>query len=54
MITDAIFVDIDNDKDEDLIVIGEFMGINLFYNQNGKFISSSSNLTNYKGWWANN
>ncbi|MEC7773136.1 MAG: FG-GAP-like repeat-containing protein, partial [Bacteroidota bacterium] len=51
MITDAIFVDIDNDKDEDLIVVGEFMGINLFYNQNGTFTSSSSNLTNYKGWW---
>ena len=51
MITDAIFVDIDNDNDEDLIVVGEFMGINLFYNQSGKFTSSSSNLTNYKGWW---
>ena len=51
MITDAIFVDIDNDDDKDLIVVGEFMGINLFYNQSGKFTSSSSNLTNYKGWW---
>ena len=37
MITDAIFVDIDNDNDEDLIVIGEFMGINILLNENGLF-----------------
>ena len=51
MITDAIFVDIDNDLDEDLIVIGEFMGINIFLNNNGDFKLDSSNLLDYKGWW---
>ena len=51
MITDALFVDIDNDLDEDLIVIGEFMGINIFINQNGNFKLSSSNMSKYKGWW---
>lgn len=51
MITDAIFVDIDNDNDEDLIVIGEFMGINILLNENGIFRLSRSELSNYKGWW---
>jgi len=51
MITDAIFVDIDNDNDEDLIVIGEFMGINILLNENGLFKLSTSELSNYKGWW---
>ena len=51
MITDAIFIDIDNDGDEDLIVVGEFMGINIFYNQNGSFILGSTNLSKFKGWW---
>ena len=51
MITDALFVDIDNDNDEDLIVIGEFMGINILLNENGFFRLSKSELSNYKGWW---
>ena len=51
MITDALFVDIDNDNDEDLIVIGEFMGINILLNENGLFRLSKSELSNYKGWW---
>ncbi|OQD42610.1 hypothetical protein BUL40_10660 [Croceivirga radicis] len=52
MITDAEFSDIDNDGDQDLIVIGEFMGISLFVNQDGKFnLDNSSTLNQYKGWW---
>ena len=49
MITDTLFVDIDNDNDEDLIVIGEFMGINILLNENGLFKLSTSELSNYKG-----
>ncbi|WP_040578744.1 VCBS repeat-containing protein [Croceivirga radicis] len=52
MITDAEFSDIDNDGDQDLIVIGEFMGISLFINKDGKFnLDTSSTLNQYKGWW---
>ena len=36
--------DIDNDNDEDLIVIGEFMGINILLNENGFFRFSKSEL----------
>lgn len=53
MITDAFWTDINNDKKLDLIVTGEWMGIEIFLNENGKLIKSSNykNLSNAKGWW---
>ncbi|MFT4535554.1 MAG: hypothetical protein ACI9P5_002923 [Saprospiraceae bacterium] len=39
MITDIEFADIDQDGDEDLFVVGEFMDIHLFTNENGKLVS---------------
>ncbi len=51
MITDAQFIDMDNDKDPDLIVVGEFTGINLFENQNGSFIKKEHPLMEERGWW---
>jgi len=40
MVTDLELVDIDGDKDKDLVVAGEFMPILAFENKEGKFISS--------------
>ena len=51
MITDASFIDIDSDKDKDLIVIGEYMGLRVFENKNGVFNPVSNSLENEKGWW---
>ncbi len=52
MITDAIFIDINNDNFKDLVVVGEFMGIEVFENNKGIFKKSKSNkLSNLKGWW---
>ncbi|MDP5229725.1 MAG: VCBS repeat-containing protein, partial [Cellulophaga sp.] len=52
MITDAVFNDIDQDGDQDLIVVGEFMGIEIFLNTNGIFSKIKNNtLSNLKGWW---
>jgi enediyne biosynthesis protein E4 len=53
MISDATFADIDNDKDLDLIVCGEWTGIEVFENTNKQFILSDKypNLSNAKGWW---
>lgn len=52
MITDALFIDINNDKFKDLVVVGEFMGIQVFENQNGRFTLTKNNkLSNLKGWW---
>lgn len=49
MITDAAWADIDNDKDSDLILVGEYLSVNVFVNNNGKLIRNE--LPNLKGWW---
>ena len=52
MITNALFQDIDNDNDQDLIIVGEFMGIEIFINEKGKFKKlQNNNLSHLKGWW---
>lgn len=52
MITDAKFQDIDTDGDEDLIIVGEFMGIEILLNESGKFVKMKNNtLAGLKGWW---
>ena len=51
MITDAQFLDMDNDNDPDLLIVGEFTGINLFENQDGNFIKKEHPLLDEKGWW---
>ena len=35
MITDALAIDLDNDNDDDLVVAGEWMPINIYRNNNG-------------------
>lgn len=55
MVTDAVFTDIDNDKDEDLIVVGEWMPIMVLTNENGIFNDVSDNYfkDNSRGiWWS--
>ncbi len=52
MVTDANWVDIDNDKDLDLIVVGEWMAITILKNENGEYIKSpNTGLENHIGWW---
>lgn len=53
MITDAIWSDIDGDKDFDLLVTGEYMPIKIFINQNGNFVDHTmeSGLNKSNGWW---
>ncbi|MBL7858256.1 MAG: VCBS repeat-containing protein [Cyclobacteriaceae bacterium] len=53
MITDAIWTDYDNDKDDDLIIVGEWMAIELFENTNGKLkrLTEKLRLNTYTGWW---
>lgn len=53
MITDAEWFDIDNDDDLDLIVTGEWMGIEVFQNNKGLLSKSHgySNLSSSTGWW---
>ncbi len=53
MITDAVWCDIDNDDDLDLIVTGEWMGIEVFVNDKGILSKAHdySELSSSKGWW---
>jgi hypothetical protein len=55
MVTDAIFTDIDNDNDDDLMIVGEWMEVKLLTNEKGKFTDSSENfgLNDSRGiWWS--
>ena len=53
MITDALFDDIDGDKDLDLIIVGEWMPITFFENVDGKFSDQTKryNPNADIGWW---
>ena len=54
MITDATWADVDQDGSEDLIVVGEWMGIKIFKNIKGSFkdISVEMGLDSTSGWWS--
>ncbi|MFN8345737.1 MAG: VCBS repeat-containing protein [Spirosomataceae bacterium] len=51
MITDAVWADIDNDKDADLVVVGDWMGITIFENKDHKLNIRPSVLDTQKGFW---
>ncbi|WP_242205762.1 VCBS repeat-containing protein [Aestuariivivens insulae] len=53
MVTSAQWSDIDNDDDLDLIVTGEWMGIEVFVNNKGELSKDDTykNLSDTKGWW---
>lgn len=53
MVTDAAFADIDNDKQPDLIIAGEWMPVKVFINQKGKFKDASDHYIHFPsgGWW---
>lgn len=53
MVNSGLWTDFDNDGWMDLIVVGEFMPITFFKNNQGKFknITETTGLKNTNGWW---
>ncbi|MBW2939094.1 VCBS repeat-containing protein [Aureisphaera sp. CAU 1614] len=54
LVSDAVFTDFDKDGDLDLMVVGEWMPISLYENDQGFFMDATSkfNLENTSGWWS--
>lgn len=53
MVTDAVWTDYNNDGWLDLIVVGEWMSITIFKNENGRLIQQQfASLEKSNGWWT--
>jgi enediyne biosynthesis protein E4 len=50
MVTDASWADVDSDGDKDLVVVGDWMAIHIFKNDNGTF-QNEITIPNSNGWW---
>ena len=53
MVTDAEWSDIDNDNDQDLLVVGDWLPVSIFLNENGKLIDKTKSFgtSELSGWW---
>ncbi len=52
MITDATWIDLNQDKKLDLVVVGEWMPVSFFVNANGKFVDQTKQYADQMtGWW---
>lgn len=53
MVTDAVWSDVDQDKDKDLVVVGDWLPLIIFENQNGEIkLGSKQTFEPYAGWWT--
>ena len=50
MVTDATWADVDNDNDNDLMVVGNWMAIHIFKNEKG-VITDPLIISDSQGWW---
>ncbi len=52
-VTDACWLDIDNDSDLDLLIVGEWMPLRVFINDSYKLVEKTKDfgIENSRGWW---
>ena len=53
LVKDAAWVDVDNDKIKDLIIVGEWMNIEVFINKKNTLLAASDKYISFpsSGWW---
>ncbi len=53
MITDMTWTDLDGDKDLDMVVVGDWMPVKVYINEDGNFADRSDayGLSHTEGWW---
>jgi hypothetical protein len=53
MITGMAWADVDNDKDADMVIVGDWMPVKVFLNNGGNFTDASATfgLLHTEGWW---
>ena len=53
MVTDALWIDINGDQRMDLVMVGEWMPVSIFINQDGKLLEANEQLgtSGTEGWW---
>jgi enediyne biosynthesis protein E4 len=53
MITDMVWADVDQDGDDDMVFVGDWMPVKIFLNTSGNFsdVSEPYGLANTEGWW---
>src|SRR5207244_2489645 len=55
MVTDAAFADVDKDGWFDLVIVGDWMPVKIFHNEEGKRftdVSHNMGLDKTDGWWC--
>jgi len=53
MVTDAAWIDLDGNKQPDLVVVGEWMPVRIFTNEHGRLKEATKQYLgkSYSGWW---